>query len=224
VKISLKSFHLFLSVVLFTVGLTACNLNAPVPPNQEPGLSEGLQTSPPTTLSLTETPTRESANLQTPTSPSSPTLAQATSTPLPEPSPTPLALRNIPIEGGDPDNKFFAELVFPNEQVFTSRLWFRVYAHKPLESKVDGEGIEQVDFTIQNSAGEVVHSRTEKMAGYCAFGGGEPDCVIWDFREHQYQWPDGGKILSGTYTLNVQVQSTDSAFMFGDATFTIQVP
>ena len=210
-------------MALFMIGLTACNLNAPVPPNQEPGLSEDTPTLPPTTPPFMENPTREST-LQIPTTASSPTLPPATSTPPPKPSPTPLALRNIPIEGGDPDNMFFAELVFPNEQAFTSRLWFRVYAHKPLESKVDGEGIEQVDFTIKNSKGEVVHSRTERQAGYCAFGGGEPDCVIWDFSEHQFKWPDGGKILSGTYTLNVQVQSTDSAFMFGDATFTIQVP
>ena len=64
-------------MALFMIGLTACNLNAPVPPNQEPGLSEDTPTLPPTTPPSMETPTREST-LQIPTTASSPTLPPAT--------------------------------------------------------------------------------------------------------------------------------------------------
>ena len=208
-KTHLNNLLSILAISFVFLGLVSCNPNAIV------------STADPTASVATARPATESPTEFLALTPSP---IPVENTPQPKPSPTALALRTIPIEGGDPGNKFYAELVFPNEQVFISQLWFRVYAHKPVESKVDGEGIESVDFTIRNSKGVVVHIRKEKQAGYCAFGGGEPDCVIWDFAEHQYIWPDGDKIVSGTYTLNVLATSNDQVFMFSETQFTIQVP
>jgi hypothetical protein len=158
-----------------------------------------------------------------------PTAASATATPTKKvvvpPTPTPLTLLNIPIEGGDSNNMFFARLVFPDfGPAAKTFLWFRVYAHKPVSSKIDGENIESVTFTILNSKDQTVHYREEKQAGYCAFGGGEPDCVVWNFAENHYTWPDGGKMVSGTYTIKILAVSKDNVDMFGEAKFTIQVP
>jgi hypothetical protein len=131
----------------------------------------------------------------------------------------------VPIEGGDPDHAFSVLLVYPNyTPAATTSLWFRVYAHEPVSSNVDGQNIDSVDFTITDSKNVQVHYRKEKTAGYCAFGGGEPDCVIWDFASHNYTWPDGAKITSGTYTLHINAIDKDQFVMFGDIKFRIQVP
>jgi hypothetical protein len=54
-----------------------------------------------------------------------------------------------------------------------------------------------------------VHQRTEQTAGYCAFGGGEPDCNIWDFAEQGNQWPNGDSIEPGDYSLRATVYAED---------------
>jgi hypothetical protein len=215
VKTHLSGIPYILSIALVLLGMAACGIGMPVPAETLPTVAAPATS----VVNPTLTPI-----MATSTPSLSPNLAPQTSTPQPKPSPTPLVLRNIPIEGGEPENMFYAMLVYPDELVFTTRLWFRVYAHKPLESKVDGEGIERVDFTILNSDGNEVYFRQEETAGYCAFSGGEPDCVILDFAEQQYIWPDGGKMVSGTYTLNVVVTATDQTVMFSDTPFTIRVP
>lgn len=150
--------------------------------------------------------------------------ATATATATRRPSPTPLLLLNVPIEGGDPNHAFFVQLVYPDYQPATTSLWFRVYAHEPVSSKVDGQNIDSVEFTITDSNNVQVHYRKEKVAGYCAFGGGEPDCVVWDFASHNYTWPDGKKIKSGTFNLHINATDKDQFDMFGDIKFRIQVP
>ncbi len=228
-KILFRRFIFMCSISLLLAGLAACAVDAPTPPETNPTSAPGeiLSTASSTRddpVPATESPTKDAGVLPTAT-PLSPTSTPQKATPQPKPSPTALALRTVPIEGGDPGNMFFAELVFPDAQTFTSSLWFRVYAHKPVESKVDGEGIEKVEFSILNSEGVVVHYRAEQTAGYCAFSGGEPDCLIWNFAEQQYKWPDGGKIVSGAYTMNVLVTSKDQVVMFlNDVPFNIQVP
>ncbi len=150
--------------------------------------------------------------------------ATATATATRRPSPTPLLLLNVPIEGGDPNHAFYVLLVYPDYQPATSSLWFRVYAHEPVSSKVDGQNIDSVEFTITDSNNVQVHYRKEKVAGYCAFGGGEPDCVVWDFASQNYTWPGGKKITSGTYDLHINATDKDQFVMFGDVKFRIQVP
>jgi hypothetical protein len=217
-----------LSIGLFLL-LTSCSLAEPLQPtptatDSPTATAVVIRETVLVVISPTQpaaTPTASLTPANTPTQRPSPT---PTRTATLRPSPTPLVLVNIPIEGGDSDNMFFAMLEFPRYQpAATTSLVFRVYAHKPVSSKVDGEGIESVDFTITNSSGGRVHYRQERQAGYCAFGGGEPDCTVLDFAKSSYTWPDGAKITNGTYTLKVIVNSKDSHVMFGETTFRIQV-
>ena len=215
----------FLFSALLLLLLTACS---PAVETQAPTLKVVKET---VLVVVTPTPEPDTA---TPTASTVPTAASLTGTPSPapkatatatlRPSPTPLLLLNVPIEGGDPNHAFYVQLVYPDYQPATTSLWFRVYAHEPVSSKVDGQGIDSVEFTITNSKNVQVHYREEKTAGYCAFGGGEPDCVVWNFASHNYTWPDGAKITSGTYNLHINATDKDQFVMFGDIKFRIQVP
>ncbi len=226
-----NSIFLFSSIILLGI-LAACSI---APGAQSPTTQVVKETvlviitSTPEPISATPTtipqPT-DASPTNTPTA--TPTAAStATLTPAPLPSLTPLALLNVPIEGGDPNHAFFALLVFPNYQpAATVSLWFRVYAHDPVTSTVDGQNIDTVEFTITNSKNVEVYDRIERTAGYCAFGGGEPNCNVFNFASHNYTWPApfNIKITSGTYNLHIIATDKDQNDMFGDARFRIQVP
>ncbi len=91
----------------------------------------------------------------------------------------------------------------------TTALVFRVTAYDPSVGDRDGDGIERVEMRIFDLYGQVVHERTERTAGYCAFGGGEPECNVFDFAANGYLWPGGTEITSGTYTLQAVVYAQD---------------
>jgi hypothetical protein len=57
--------------------------------------------------------------------------------------------------------------------------------------------------------GDEVYQRTEGNPAYCAFAGGEPDCNIWHFNEHSYEWPSGDSIQSGQHRLEATVNAED---------------
>lgn len=224
-------------IVLFLMVFvaSACG-SAPIPPISIPDTGANNQPPPSTTpqvvketvlVVITATaPATAPPVIPTPAvQPAKTATATPTTRVVVRPSPTSLALLNIAIEGGDPNNMFAANLVFPDfKPAATTELWFRVFAHKPVSSKVDGEGIASVDFLILDSKGERVHYRQERQAGYCAFGGGEPDCTVLNFAASHYTWPDGKKIVSGVYTLQITATSKDDVAMFGKANFRIQVP
>jgi len=176
------------------------------------------------TAAPTTNPQPTGANLSGTPTPITTLTASATLRPTLHPSPTPLLLLNVPIEGGDPNHAFYVLLVYPKDQPATNSLWFRVYAHEPVSSKVDGQNIDSVEFTITDSNNVQVHYRKEKTAGYCAFGGGEPNCVVLDFAKNNYTWPDGKKIKSGVFDLHINATDKDQFVMFGDIKFRIQVP
>ncbi len=192
----------------------------------------------PTAQVIKETVVVEITSTPAPDTPAAPVTASDTPAPATKPaptdtlapSPTPLLLLNVAIEGGDKNHKFYVMLVYPNYKVTgTQKLWFRVYAHSPMDSKVDGHDIDNVEFTFQDSDGNTVYDRVEKTAGYCAFGGGEPDCTVWVPAEHNYAWPNGTTITSGTYTLfinaNTKPDANGDVFnMNGKTKFTIEVP
>jgi len=59
---------------------------------------------------------------------------------------------------------------------------------------------------IIDSNGREVYRHTETQAGYCAFGGGTPDCNQWVFDQNDNRWPDsdgrrGESIRNDDYTL-----------------------
>ena len=55
---------------------------------------------------------------------------------------------------------------------------------------------------ILDANGREVYRRRENNAGYCAFGGGEPNCNVFDFADNNDEWPNGEPIRDGgEYTL-----------------------
>lgn len=94
-------------------------------------------------------------------------------------------------------------------------LVFRVSANDPTMGDRDGEGIAGVDMIILDSEGDEVYRKREDNAGYCAFGGGAPNCGVYNFASNGYRWPDrdgerGEPIRRGEqYTLRAEVDAED---------------
>ena len=100
-------------------------------------------------------------------------------------------------------------------------LVFQVAASNPSAGTSDGAGIKNVDLRIIRN-GNVVYDRTEQNAGYCAFGGGEPNCNIWIFADHNNEWPNGKKIESGGHILRATVNAQNGQKKTVEMTIEIQ--
>jgi hypothetical protein len=106
--------------------------------------------------------------------------------------------------GGDPKG-LVGRMLLPgyggppqvDEPVFDQQIVFRLFVYDPNFGNTDGAGINSVNMQINNPDGQTVQSRTEQNAAYCVFSGGEPDCVIWKFADHNNQWPDGTAVCAG---------------------------
>ena len=85
-------------------------------------------------------------------------------------------------------------------------LVFQVRAYDPDRGSADGEGIDEIDLQILKD-GQEVYERTERNVKYCAFSGGEPDCEIWVFSDHDNQWPNGRPIDFGPHLLRARVKA-----------------
>lgn len=104
-------------------------------------------------------------------------------------------------------------------------LVFQVEAYDSGKGDQDGAGISQVDMTISRAEdGAIVHERTERNAGYCAFSGGEPDCTIWDFAQNGNKWPGGEPIESGRYVLRATAHSAEGKTAGLSAEIKIELP
>ena len=117
----------------------------------------------------------------------------------PPPPPPPPKTKNSDPDGNFPDNLDY-------EADFNSRFFVRMFAHDTDVGDEDGDGITEVIFTVENEDGDKVYEHSEETAGFCVFGGGEPDCNPWVFEDFQYKWTSGGDpVEEGTYELRVQV-------------------
>jgi hypothetical protein len=76
-------------------------------------------------------------------------------------------------------------------------LVFQVEAFDPTRGARDGDGIRSVDLRIFDANGREVYQRTERVAGYCAFAGGEPNCNVWFFGDNGDAWPSGESVRYG---------------------------
>ncbi|MBE7552356.1 MAG: PD40 domain-containing protein [Anaerolineales bacterium] len=106
----------------------------------------------------------------------------------------------------------------------TTELVFQVQAYDPGVGSTDGAGIDLVEMRIVDSKGTLVYERTEKNAAYCAFGGGEPTCLVWVFADHNNTWPNGSPVENGTYTLQAAVQAKDGRSIEVQTIIEIQLP
>ena len=111
--------------------------------------------------------------------------------------------------------------VGPNSDadVVYDALVFQVFAST--NGSDDGAGIDRVDMRIIGPYGEI-YQRTEQNAAYCAFSGGEPECNLWDFAEHNYQWPNGDPIEPGNYALRATVYADDGSSIIVEKSIQIQ--
>ena len=75
----------------------------------------------------------------------------------------------------------------------------------------DGRGITSVKFNVSTPNGNrTFYESTERNAGYCIFGGGEPDCNPWAYENGQYKWTAGGDLVeAGNYKLTITVTAGD---------------
>jgi hypothetical protein len=107
--------------------------------------------------------------------------------------------------GGDPKG-LIGKMILPgyggtSEQVdapiFNQQIVFQLFVYDPNFGNKDGAGINSVTMQIFDPNGQVVQSRTENNAAYCAFGNDRPECPAWKFAEHGNQWPDGTPVCTG---------------------------
>jgi hypothetical protein len=75
----------------------------------------------------------------------------------------------------------------------------------------DGRGIDSVVFQVTTPNGNrTFYESTESNAGYCIFGGGEPDCSPWIYENGQYKWRAGGDpVEDRNYKLVITVNADD---------------
>jgi hypothetical protein len=106
------------------------------------------------------------------------------------------------------------------ETTVSDALVFQVRAQVGTDS-VDGTGIQQVEMQILGPDRSVVHEREEFQPAYCAFGG--DTCAIWNFTDHNNQWPSGAPITFGPHTLAVEVHSSDDRVFTYTRPITLEV-
>jgi hypothetical protein len=97
--------------------------------------------------------------------------------------------------------------------VFRDRIVFRVEVFDSRVGSYDGAGIEHVTFRIEpdDGSGQIVYEKRENHAGYCVFGGGEPDCWVLVFSENGNRWPApfDTEIFNGQYLARIDIKPED---------------
>jgi hypothetical protein len=157
-----------------------------------------------------------------PTSTPTPTPIPPTPTPVPA-IPTPPLRVDVPVDGGQSELK--GQIVIPGFKpeelkgpefdgvIFRDRLVFRVEVYNPSKGDKDSAGIEKVKITIERlEDNKIVHERTENNAGYCVFGGGEPDCNVLVFAQSNNRWPEKGQPLieNGLHKAYFEITTKDN--------------
>lgn len=131
--------------------------------------------------------------------------AVAGATPTPSPSPTSPAASDLVID--------FIETA-PGEsgtEIYDA-LTFQVAVWDPDVGAENGDGIDYVYMDLSDSNGNRILWTDYIAPPYCIFGqDGDEGCNTWWFGDHDWQWPFGGDIESGVYTLYVNAVGTDGS-------------
>jgi hypothetical protein len=89
--------------------------------------------------------------------------------------------------------------------IFRDRIYFRA----EVERTPNNRQVDRVEFRIEDENGDPFYARTERVYGYCAFGGGEPLCNEVDIRRDA-RWPDTDRpICNGEYTVFARIVLED---------------
>lgn len=115
--------------------------------------------------------------------------------------PTPLAAVILPGPGakdgveGDviTENRYLAGYTDDGAPIFDGPFYLRLVVNAS-GGEDDGDGIDRVEFTVLGPDGDEVYSRTERTPAYCIFGGGEPDCSLFDVSSAE-RWPDSSSAV-----------------------------
>lgn len=167
-----------------------------------------------TTLPLVaspSTPTPRPTATPFPTSTPSPTLPPVVIPPptlppvvvLPGPAPGDTSWRGALVTGFNLVN------LSDGVAIFRDRIFFRV----EIDRTPNNRRIERVDFRILDNLDEEIYRRTERVYGYCAFGGGEPNCNVFEIRRGA-RWPDTEQaVCNGDYTVaaTIVLENGDTA-------------
>jgi len=221
----------------------AMTLTAVAPPTEAPTATPVEPTA--TTLVPTDTavpPTAVSTEqpTETPAPTNTPVPAPTDTPPPPPPTATPILIAILPVDGSDGNQNLgnnrpvkegrnillpgFSQAQVTEPMVFRDRAVFRVEVFDDDVGYTDGDGIKNVTFKITDPGGNPVHERTENQAGYCVFGGGEPDCNVWVFAEHDYRWPDGAPIVNGTYSVEAVINPENGEGVSWFWSFVVELP
>jgi hypothetical protein len=163
-----------------------------------------------------------------------------TDTPQP-PSPTPFTIAVLPVDGGGGDTPNirnnnpvkggrnvtlpgFSPAEVSEPMVFRDKMVFQAEVFDANVGTHDGAGIENVTFTIFDSNGNQVHQRTENNAGYCVFGGGEPDCNVWVFPEHNNAWPGSAPRSAGFHDVLIDINPQNGGNIEWFWSFKLELP
>jgi hypothetical protein len=194
----------------------------------------------PTDTPIPPTATSEEPAADTPAPTDTPAPAP-TNTPPPEPTPTPILIAVLPVDGSDGNRIFRSShveikegraIVLPGysqadatePMVFRDKMVFQVEVFDPNVGSQDGDGIQDVKITIRDGD-KVVHEITEEQAGYCAFGGGEPDCNVWVLADHDYKWSGGDPIINyRTYNVDIVITPEEGEAETWRWSFIVELP
>jgi len=157
---------------------------------------------------LPPTPTPRPTSTPIPTVTPTPTVPPVVVIPNLQPSPTLPPLVVLP--GGGPGGGgwngaivtgFGIGNISGGQAIFRDRVFFRAeISRTPNNRKID-----HVDFVITDDNGDEVYRRTERVYGYCAFGGGEPACNVLEIRSGA-NWPDTNQpIRNGDYNVEARI-------------------
>ncbi len=157
---------------------------------------------------LPPTPTPRPTSTPIPTATPTPTLPPIVVIPNLEPSPTLPPLVVLP--GGGPGGGgwngailtgFGIGTVSGGNAVFRDRVFFRA----EISRTPDNRKIDRVDFVITDDNGDEVYRRTERVYGYCAFGGGEPECSVLGIGRDA-RWPETDRLIrNGDYNVEARI-------------------
>ena len=162
-------------------------------------------TSTPFVVTVLVQPTTAPASTDTPVA-ATPTVLLPTDTAAPPPPPD---FPEVSRGGANGDNQdlFRTQLDFEPSYFLRMYVFYSEDPNEKFKAGKDGRDIQSVEFTVTSpDGGKQFYDHTEKTAGYCFFGGGEPDCNPWTMENGQYVWKSGGRaVQSGKYGLTITV-------------------
>ena len=209
---------------------SAAAASSTTPPTSVPASPTALpqptraNTAVPTATSAPASPPQQPPTATRTRQPPAPTATQPLPTQTPTTRPNKVAIAVVTTNGGFVDDPIIRNgrdvnngqnIILPgfaqNEvssptMIFRDRIVFRVevFDKNTPGPHTDGAGIQNVKFVITGPNGEV-HSRSENTAGYCAFGGGEPNCDVWVFSQRGNKWPNGKTIENGDHNVTITI-------------------